>query len=272
MKNLYSVIEGILDSDEDVKQGVSDSVLQSIVEFLGLDTKVGRYGFTGNYIIEDDKLIVHGDKNWTSDFRLIICDGKVANEKIRDKTTVDIRMFSHVYFNNVNIGIDTAAVPPFLANCNNCTITYRGFTAAAYKGLDKTLSKTKGNTIRIESTVPSTGRFLFDYSCISGLDLSNCRVILWSSAELNTIKNFKTRELIIQRGGKFDKDGPIFEVSVELSTYFIQKLDEFLSRNHITSMGMVDSFVQYIDWFVKEGNDYKIELLDADRKRVPKIK
>lgn len=265
MRSLY---ESILDTDTQAASNVLDKPLQELVEFLMLDDP---REVTCKYEIKNGKLYVSDVKNQEYKFQFIVNTNKVLNKRDSTGTVIDLDLLNLVCFDNSQIYCNTTEPLPFLSHCNNCVITFNGFNDDAYKGLDKILFKTKGNTINIWSN-KEEARFLFDYSCVSGLNLGNCRVVLYNSADLSTIKNLTARELIIQRGGKFEKDGPIFEADRELSDYFVQKLDEFLARNKITSFGMVDSFVQYIDWFVKKGNDYEIKLLRHDIKRVPKVK
>lgn len=267
MRSLY---ESILDTDTQAQSDTLDKPLQELVEFLMLDDPREA---TCKYEIRNGKLYVNGIRGRERTFIFISVAGKVTNMKMNssDKRIIDVNLLNLIYFEGVKIHCEVLELLNFLANCNNCIITYKGLRKEAYQGLDKVLSKTKGNTINIWST-EEEARFLFDYSCVSGLNLGNCRVVLYNSADLSTIKNLTARELIIQRGGKFEKDGPIFEADRELSDYFVQKLDEFLARNKIYSFGMVDSFVQFIDWFVKKGNDYTYEFLSSNKKRVPKVK
>lgn len=264
MRTLY---ESILDTDIQAQNDTLDKPLQELIKFLKLgDPRVT----TCKYEIKNGKLYISSVKNRARAFLLKIVAGKVVNKTSMDMK-LDVDIFNSVYFDGVSLFIDTSEIVPFLANCNNCVITYKGLSREAYQGLDKVLSKTKGNQINIWSTEEITP-LLDDYSCISNLNLSNCKVILYYPTDLSTIKNLTARELIIQRGCRFEKDGPIFEADQGLSDYFVQKLDEFLARNHIISFGMTDAFVQYVDWFVKKGNDYEIKLLRLDIKRVPKVK
>ena len=276
MRSLY---ESILDDDEKTKGDISGRAIEMLLDFLGLNVQSGsRVGLKTE--IRDDKLYISSSRNSYNQIDITINGDKVirkysyARGRALSFSTVEIpvKLLDNVYFERVilKLTVINAKTPTFLSHCTDCDIIYN---STITKGLDKILSNTTDNSIAFTGD-ESRGDVPNDFSCVSGLNLKNCRVILHNPADLSTVKGLTTGILIIQRGSVFHaSDKTHFDVYTdkEMSDWEIDQLNAFINRNNITSLGVVQSHVFYVGWLMKKGNDFNIKILEYDKKRVPKL-
>lgn len=267
MRNLY---ESILDNDEQIDKRVENSIAQTCIDFLSHS----EFWKFCDYEIKGSDLHVVCKKNYR-EFKgfYIVMIGDDANFDKRpdEHATIPMNLLEHTYFDRCDfvINVSFGEIPTFLSNCKGCNIHLTDANDKDLQEAAKLLKDTKGNNIIIDGMLRGSdgGVKYYDYSLLNNIDFGKCAITLNNCAWLESLKGLKVKAIILQTWNHYGiRD---FNAN-KVDSYALKNL---LKDNDFTSFGIIDQFVQYTDWLVKDGDEYRWRVLKtgASIRLVPKI-